>query len=127
MAEKPLLCRLGFHRGYNYLPKVGGDLSGICIACRRCGWGKNYSNGKWNETPSKVQDTIAKQAEIEFGRILRIDLHNPLEAMKRAYAWVEPKFSEEELRPIQETIKEMEGLEKIVKRRTKRNGKDRLD
>lgn len=115
MEKKPLLCRLGLHKQYNYLPKVGGDLGEISISCKRCGYGYRYFTETWDIPPSQVQEEIAQQVEIEFGRVLVIDSYDPLGAMKMAYAFIKSNFSEEELKPIQKQIREMEELETIIK------------
>ncbi len=110
--KKPLLCRLGFHVPYHYLPKVGGDLGEISIACKRCGYGYRYFEHTWDIPPAKVQESIKRQAEIEWSRVLSfwssvISGSDPLYQMQIAYDIIKDKFSVQELEPIIAQIESM--------------------
>lgn len=102
MKGQPLLCKLGFHNRYHYLPKVGGDLGEISIACKRCGYGYRYFEETWDIPPEEVQDAIAKQAQIEFGMVLGLcrGIGNPKKQLQLAFDVIKGEFSEEELEPI---------------------------
>ena len=107
MRNKPFLCRVGLHRRYHYLPKVGGDLGAISIACRRCGWGLTFM-GKWDIEPQAVQKGIKEQAEIEYGRMLGLFRGvEPKRSMQLAYEAIKSKFTTEELKPIVATLNEV--------------------
>lgn len=106
--NKPFLCKLGLHKQYKYLPKVGGDLGEISIACSRCGFGLRYFTGKWDIQPKEVQDSVNKQAEIEYGRVLGFFRGlDPLQAMQSAYDCIKDKFTEAELLPIKQNLDKM--------------------
>lgn len=107
--KQPFLCRLGLHKGYHYLPKVGGDLGVISIACERCGYGHRYGSGTWDIPPQEVQEDIRKQPQIEFGRILGFlsGIGDPITQMEMAYGNIKTKFNESELEPIKNKIDEM--------------------
>ena len=110
--NKPFLCKLGLHHRYHCLPKVGGDLGEISIACKRCGYGLRYFTGEWDIEPQEVQEGIKQQAEIEYGRVLGFfgGIGDPLHSMQMAYDVIKDKFTEEELAPIREELEEMKGL-----------------
>ncbi len=108
-TEKPLLCRLGLHKRYKYLPKVSGDLGEISIACKRCGYGVHYFEGTWDISPQEVQKSIKQQAEIEYGHVLCIlrGISNPLKQMEMAFNIIKDKFTTEELLPLRKEIDEL--------------------
>ena len=108
--QKPLLCRMGLHKQYHYLPRVGGDLGEICIACRRCGFGQSFRG--WDITPQKVQKDIAQEAQIEYGRVLGIipSALDPLEQMEMALRIIKDKFTVKELAPIEKNVAESRKL-----------------
>ena len=112
MDNKPFLCRIGLHKRYRYLPKVSGDLGETSIACERCGYGLSYFANTWNIEPKEVQDSIAKQAEIEYGHVLGMlrGISNPLHQMEMAFNIIKDKFSMAELTPIKE---DLEGLRQL--------------
>lgn len=97
MNNKPLLCRLGLHKRYRYLPKVGGDLGDSSIACLRCGYGQRYFTGEWDIPPDEIKQSISQQAEIEYGRIIGFYKGlPPLLALELAYGTALKKFSADE-------------------------------
>jgi len=64
------LCKIGLHVEYNYLPKVSGFLGKEAVACRICGYGKNWWTGKWDILPEEVQEDEERQVAIQYGQIL---------------------------------------------------------
>ena len=104
----PLLCKIRLHQKYHYLPKVGGDLREVSIACKRCGYGLRYFTGEWNISPSEVKREISEQAQIEYGRVLGFFRGvEPVPAMRMAFDIIAKKFTEEELTPIRKLLKEV--------------------
>lgn len=113
--KQPLLCKLGFHDRYHYLPKVGRDLREISIACKRCGWGLRYRKNTWDIEPEIVKKEIREQAEILFGEVLGWlrGMNDPYLQMKIAYNSIKNKFTEEELRNVTKQMDEMDKINKL--------------
>ena len=106
---KSLLCKMRLHDRYKYLPKVSGDLGEISIACKRCGYGLRYFQGTWDIAPEEVQDSIKKQAEIEYGHVLGMfrGIGKPLRQMEMTLDIIKDMFTTEELLPLQNQLEEM--------------------
>ncbi len=112
MNNKPLLCKLGFHKRYRYLPKVSGDLGEISIACKRCGYGLRYFDGTWDIEPEEVQKSIQQQPQIEYGYVLGMvkGISDPLRQMEMALSIIKDKFTTQELLPLRNQLEEMKTL-----------------
>ena len=106
-GEKSVLCRIGFHNKYHYMPKVGGYLGEDAVACKRCGYGVTFDGG-WDISPESVQDGINNQAEIEYGRVIGFYRGlESLDAMEAAYNFIKDKFTTKELEPILRQLNDM--------------------
>lgn len=110
--KQPFLCSIGLHfPTYRYMPKVGGPLR-ESIACKRCGYGKAY-NG-WYIKPKDVLDSVKKQADIEFGRVLNCfpSLCDPLTNMELSLEILvdSGKFTDDELKHLKARVRAFEDL-----------------
>jgi len=121
----PLLCRLGHHKKYKYLPKVGGDLGEICIACKRCGYGYRYFAGTWDIPPEQVQEDIKRQASVEFGRVVGIfegvgyeRVASTGQLLQAAFDTIKEtgKFTDDELKPVRDHVERQSALEATLAR-----------